>query len=249
MSKKYTADQLAKALKIAEERTIAEASKETGVAISAIKWHRMQRRKKGQPPAPYQKDAHTNPKANQQANQGGNGEANLTIEPEPEKPVKKKTGRPRKFDHKTAEQAYKLCLLGATNEELADFFETSTETIRRWQKEEPQFRAAIKDGKSKADAEVAAKLYHRAKGYSHQETKVFNNQGVAMEVPITKHYPPDTTAAIYWLKNRQPKKWRDKHEVDMNAEVVQQGEFTEQSIRDTFAYLYRDSLSRDRTTN
>jgi hypothetical protein len=63
---------------------------------------------------------------------------------------------------------------------------------------------------------VASKLFHRAIGYEHPEDKIFNNNGEEMVVPTIKHYPPDTTAAIFWLKNRQPDKWRDRQEIDNN---------------------------------
>jgi hypothetical protein len=33
-------------------------------------------------------------------------------------------------------------------------------------------------------------------------------------VPYTEHYPPDTTACIFWPKNRRRDKWRDKHEIE-----------------------------------
>lgn len=68
-----------------------------------------------------------------------------------------------------------------------------------------------------ADAVIAQKLFHRAKGYEHPEDKIFNDSGKPLVVPTVKHYPPDTTAAIFWLKNRQPKKWRDKQEIDQNV--------------------------------
>jgi hypothetical protein len=63
-----------------------------------------------------------------------------------------------------------------------------------------------------ADAEVAEKLFKRATGYSHDAVKIFNDQGAPLQVPYTEHYPPDTTACIFWLKNRRPDLWRDKVE-------------------------------------
>ena len=124
-----------------------------------------------------------------------------------------KEGRPTDYRKEYAEQAYKLCLLGATNDELADFFDVATSTIHYWRNNFPQFSDAIKRGKEKADAEVAQSLYRRALGYSHEEEKVFNNNGEIVTHITNKHYPPDTAAAFIWLKNRQPNKWRDKHEI------------------------------------
>lgn len=68
----------------------------------------------------------------------------------------------------------------------------------------------MRAGKEEADATIADSLYHRAKGYSHPEVHVSNYQGAVTLTPLTKHYPPDTAAASLWLRNRQPKRWRDK---------------------------------------
>lgn len=126
-------------------------------------------------------------------------------------------GRPTKYKPEYAEQAYKLCLLGATDIEMADFFEVAESTLYLWKKEHPEFSEALKKGKMQADAVIAQKLYHRAKGYEHDEDQIFVYKGDPVIVPTTKHYPPDTTAAIFWLKNRQPDKWRDKQEIDQNV--------------------------------
>lgn len=126
-------------------------------------------------------------------------------------------GRPTKYKEEYNEQAYKLCLLGATDEDMADFFEIDERTINRWKHEYPDFCQSIKKGKDSADAKVAESLYNRALGYQHDEDKIFNHQGAPLVVKTVKHYPPDTTAAIFWLKNRQPKHWRDKQEVDHSS--------------------------------
>ncbi|WP_313094215.1 hypothetical protein [Empedobacter sp.] len=119
------------------------------------------------------------------------------------------------------EQARKLCLLGATDVELADFFGVVESTINKWKLDFPSFSESIKKGKEYADANVANKLYNRALGYEHKEDKIFNDQGVPLIVPTVKHYPPDTTAAIFWLKNRQPAKWREKQEVETTLKIEQ----------------------------
>lgn len=121
-------------------------------------------------------------------------------------------GRPSKYTDKTAKQAYKLCLLGAKDEELASFFEVDVSTIDAWKKQHQEFSRALKAGKDDADATVAKRLFKRATGYSHPEDKIFNDSGKPLIVPTIKHYPPDTTAAIFWLKNRQRDKWRDRHD-------------------------------------
>lgn len=112
-----------------------------------------------------------------------------------------------------AEQARKLCmLLGATNAKLAEFFEVSDVTIDNWLVKHEDFREAVRWGKSIADSEVAMSTFQRAIGYSHKETKVhFDSEGKVHTHEVTKHYPPDTGAAAFWLKNRQG--WRDKVEL------------------------------------
>ena len=61
---------------------------------------------------------------------------------------------------------------------------------------------------------MAERLYKRALGYEHPEVHVSNYQGEITLTPLTKHYPPDTQAASLWLRNRQPKKWRDKQDLE-----------------------------------
>ena len=122
------------------------------------------------------------------------------------------TGRPSKYKQEYVEQARKLCRLGATDKQLCDFFSIAESTLNKWKLEYEDFSESLKEGKILADAEVAERLYHRAIGYSHPEVKVFNNQGEILTHDTVKHYAPDTTAAIFWLKNRQPEVWRDKTE-------------------------------------
>lgn len=138
----------------------------------------------------------------------------------PAKPKKDKTepapvGRPTKYEADYAEQGYKLCLLGATDKELADFFEVSEATLNNWKHEHPKFLESIKKGKDHADSNVADRLYQRATGFNHPEEQIFQFQGQVVRAQTVKQYAPDTVACIFWLKNRQKGKWRDKqdHEV------------------------------------
>lgn len=133
-------------------------------------------------------------------------------------------GQPTKYDPKYNDQVYKLCLLGATDKEMADFFEVAESTFHLWKKEHPAFSESIKKGKVMADANVGQRLYERAMGFEHdsEEIKVVSmgKEGSAIErVPIRKIYPPDTVAAIFWLKNRQGSKWRDKQEIQHSGEI------------------------------
>lgn len=96
-------------------------------------------------------------------------------------------GRPTDFKPEYCELATNYCLLGATDSELADFLEISESTLNLWKQQHSEFSESIKAGKDKADSQVAKSLYQRA---------------------LTN----DTTAAIFWLKNRRTTRWRDRHE-------------------------------------
>lgn len=127
--------------------------------------------------------------------------------------------RPTKYEEAYAEQARKLCLLGHTDAELAEFFEVSESTINNWKHEHPEFLESIKKGKAVADGDVVDRLYQRAMGYVAPDLDIRVIENSIVETPFLKHYPPDTTAAIFWLKNRQPKVWRDKQEVEQTGEM------------------------------
>ena len=129
---------------------------------------------------------------------------------------KKKRGRKSEYRIEYADQALKLCLLGATDKELSD----SEQTLNKWKKDYPEFLESLKKGKNIADANVASRLYNRAIGYNCKATKFATSNGkITDSKEFIEHYPPDTTAAIFWLKNRQPEKWRDKKEVDANVNL------------------------------
>lgn len=119
-------------------------------------------------------------------------------------------GRPTKFKPEFVEQARKLAQLGATDRECADFFDVNEATLHRWKHDHPEFCESLKVGKEAADDRVEQSLYRRALGYSHDAVKIHvAGDGQITQVPFVEHYPPDTTAAIFWLKNRRKDDWRD----------------------------------------
>ena len=133
---------------------------------------------------------------------------------------KKKRGRNSEYRIEYADQALKLCLLGATDIELSEFFSVSEQTLNKWKKDYPEFLESLKKGKNIADANVASRLYNRAIGYNCKATKFATSNGkITDSKEFIEHYPPDTSAAIFWLKNRQPEKWLDKKEVDANVNL------------------------------
>lgn len=130
-----------------------------------------------------------------------------------------KDGRPTDYQEEFAAQAEKLCLLGATDDELADFFGVHRSTIYRWKHVHDDFCDAVKSGKEKADERVERSLYQKATGYNYTEQQAIKvKKGQHEEevevVEVEKHAPADTTAAIFWLKNRRKDQWRDKQELD-----------------------------------
>jgi hypothetical protein len=146
-------------------------------------------------------------------------------------------GRPTKFKEEYCEQAYKLCLLGATDKEIADFFDVCETTITTWKKEHPNFMASLKDGKIKADSEVANKLYNRALGYDYDDVHITNNKGEIIETPIVKHCPPDPTSMIFWLKNRQRAKWTDTNKVEIDGKVQTENPFKDLTTEELRALM------------
>ena len=89
-------------------------------------------------------------------------------------PRRRKEGVNQNTEQKYADQALKLCLLGATDKELAEFFSVSEQTLNKWKKDYPEFLESLKKGKNIADANVASRLYNRAIGYSCKATKICN---------------------------------------------------------------------------
>ena len=131
----------------------------------------------------------------------------------------KPNGRPTKYKPEFDDLAYKFALLGATNKEMAGFFDVAESTFDLWRIAHPKFSGAITRGKVIADSKVAESLYRRALGYTHPEEKIFLNEGRIIRADTLKHYPPDTRAASLWLRNRQPALWRDQKDI-----VVKPGE-------------------------
>lgn len=129
-------------------------------------------------------------------------------------------GRPPKYKKTFAEQTAKLCLLGATNEDLADFFHVSIRTVIRWMTEHEEFCHAVKEAKDVADARVERSLYQRAVGYTFDSEKIFNGKDGIVRTDTREHVPPDVTAQIFWLKNRRKEQWRDKQEVETSGNLT-----------------------------
>ena len=120
-------------------------------------------------------------------------------------------GRPSSYRDEFARQGKMLCEMGATDQEIADFFEVDVRTVYRWKHDHEEFCQALKVGKDAADNRVERSLYQRAIGYEQDEVKIFMPASASEPVyaPFRAKVAPDVTAAIFWLKNRKKGEWRD----------------------------------------
>jgi transposase-like protein len=145
----------------------------------------------------------------------------------------KKRGRKSLYDPEIhPKKAADLALMGKTNDEIADIFGVTKETLNQWRKEYPEFSDAIKYNKNQADSKVVKSLYQRANGYEYQEKRVIQNpDGTTRKEVTVKQVPPDVTAQIFWLKNRQPAQWRDKQHIEHAGSVAVSGpEMTDDEV-------------------
>lgn len=131
-------------------------------------------------------------------------------------------GRPTAYKPEYAQQAERLCALGATDIELAEFFGVDVRTVYRWKHTHADFCQSLKVGKDALDDRVERSLYQRAVGYSFNSEKIFHFQGMITRADIVEHVPPDPGAAMSWLKNRRGEKWREKveHEHGVSADLA-----------------------------
>lgn len=152
------------------------------------------------------------------SNAGNQGKNSMPITQE-KMEITNRQGRPTLYKEEYNEKVVKLCRLGATDKEIADFFDIEESTLNLWKHAHPIFVESMKKGKIDADANVANSLYKRALGYEHPEDDIKQCEGNIIITPTIKRYPPDSTAMIFWLKNRRSKEWRDKTESDINMTV------------------------------
>lgn len=126
-------------------------------------------------------------------------------------------GRPTEYREEFNEQAEKICNLGATDNEIADFFGVDVSTINRWKIRHPQFCESIKVGKENSDERVKRALYNKATGFKYKEEQAFKIKVDQFEekveiVEVERESLPDTQAAFIWLKNRCG--WKDKQDLE-----------------------------------
>ena len=109
---------------------------------------------------------------------------------------------------------------GLTDEQIAKNIGISRSTLNVWKDRYSDISDALKRGKDVVDREVENALLKRALGYEYEEVKKKFECGVMTERTVTKkEVIPDTTAQIFWLKNRKPDKWRDKPDYEDTSEL------------------------------
>jgi transcriptional regulator with XRE-family HTH domain len=131
-----------------------------------------------------------------------------------------KRGRPTVCTDKLRQIILHHAKKGKTIEQLSKLICVSPTTIKNWMGGNPDFLAALNAARNVADELVEQSLFQRACGYSHEAVKLFYDKdlGKVIEHKYIEHYPPDPTAMIFWLKNRQSENWRERPEAS-NDEI------------------------------
>ena len=142
-------------------------------------------------------------------------------------------GRPSSFKPEFLKIATSMCKLGATDADLADAFSVSVTTINAWKATHKEFSEVLKAGKDEADDRVERSLYQKAVGYEYDAVKIMQYEGSPVIVPYRERMAPDTTAAIFWLKNRRSDRWRDVHKHEHGGP----GEFDQMSDDELRAFV------------
>ena len=167
-------------------------------------------------------------------------------------------GRKGFYREDMPERAFRMCLLGLSNKDLATAFGVGTGTIDYWMQQKPLFANAVRKGRLEADSKVAHAMYQRAVGYNHRDQVILTNRITEYDengkpirsynepliVPIIKHLPPSEYACHKWLSIRQREYWADvqkvdhthtfKGQMDVNHimdQVSDQNEFTDDELK------------------
>ena len=130
---------------------------------------------------------------------------------------------------------------GLTDEQIADNIGIRRPTLYDWKNKYPDISDTLKKGKEVIDRQVENALLKRALGYEYVETtKELTDLGLTVTKQVTKQVSPDTTAQIFWLKNRKPKEWRDKKETEVTGNLNVNNPFSDLSVDELRKLASRD---------
>lgn len=110
---------------------------------------------------------------------------------------------------------------GLTDEQIAANMGIKRQTLYEWKKKYPDITDTLKSGKEVVDRQVENALFKRALGYKYDEItrEQMENGDLIITKIVTKEVHPDTTAQIFWLKNRKPDQWRDKQNIEHSGSM------------------------------
>ena len=133
-----------------------------------------------------------------------------------------KRGRPSNLTIHIKNVIINLAKEGKTVLQIGNMLGVSHKTVYNWMHSDPELLHAIKEARDLAAELVEASLFSRAIGFSHPATKMFYDKSrrKVIKAEYTQHFPPDPTSMIFWLKNRQPERWREKQEVDLTKDII-----------------------------
>lgn len=113
---------------------------------------------------------------------------------------------------------------GLTDEQIAEKIGIGISTLYDWKNKFLEFSETLKKGKEVVDRQVENALLKKALGYEYEEVKIEESKNSYKKTTVIKYVPPDTTAQIFWLKNRKRDMWGDRKETESD---VDSGQITE----------------------
>lgn len=138
--------------------------------------------------------------------------------------VKNKGGRPTTLSVKLLKTIENLAMFGMSDAEICQSIEVPPSTFSRWKNSSERFRNKLFEAREGALTRVVRSMHERATGYKVKSVKIFADpkSGKTVQVQFFEHYPPDPGAAMSILKNRAPKFWRDKVQVEHQGKTLEQ---------------------------
>lgn len=130
----------------------------------------------------------------------------------------KRLGRPSVYEPGMDALVYEMRMLGLKVSQIASLIGIGESVLYEWGESHPTFADAWFRGGEGADAEISRAMFHRAKGYSHLAEKIqFDKEGNELRAVYVEHFPPDVSAAEFWLVNRQREHWKRRSSVELSG--------------------------------